>query len=103
MEVDETVDKFKRPLNKKKGRKKQSLQTRKSYNQKWYNNCLPHAISECTWLDNTEFNIKLMDEKNKKIKSERERKKLESKAFEQAEIEKMLALERQQQQYLKDV
>jgi|TARA_B110001450_G_C17408758_1_gene394853 hypothetical protein len=34
-----------------------------------------------------------MDEKNKKIKAERERKKIENKALEQAEIEKMLALE----------
>jgi hypothetical protein len=34
-----------------------------------------------------------MDEKNKKIKAERERKKIENKALEQTEIEKMLALE----------
>ena len=99
--MDESAaDSFKKPINKKKRGKKQSLQTRKSCNQKWYNNCLPHAISECTWVDNTDFNIKLLDEKNKKIKTEREKRRSESKANEIEQIEKMLEQERMQEKYI---
>ena len=82
MDIEESGNNFKRPLNKKKKGKKQSLQTRKSTNAKWYNNHLPHSIVDCTWLDNTEFNINLMIEKNNKLKEERKKKRSESKAHE---------------------
>jgi hypothetical protein len=40
---------------------------------------LPASIKECSWLSNTEFNISLLNEKNIKIKEEREKKKIDDK------------------------
>jgi len=38
---------------------------------KSYVTCLPASIKECTWIENTPKNVKILEEKNKKIKENR--------------------------------
>ena len=76
-------DEFKKPRNKKKRRKKGSCfssnnrRSQGSQSKKPYQTCLPNSMRECSWLENTELNVKLLEEKNREIFAQREKKRQE--------------------------
>ena len=74
---------FKKPKSKKRKKKKGLSCVYRSRNssatRKPYQSCLPNSIRECTWLENTEQNIKLLEQKNQEILKKRELKKADDK------------------------
>lgn len=60
-----------------------------STSKKPYTTCLPTSFRDCSWLENTESNILLLDEKNREIKELRERKKEEASRTIELEMQAM--------------
>jgi hypothetical protein len=60
-----------------------------STSKKPFSTCLPTSFRDCSWLENTEANIRLLDEKNQEIKEQRERKKEEANKLLELEMEAM--------------